>query len=114
MQEKSLLQNTGQWRTVALAFWGLVIGCTLMFVGIFVAMENKPFFWLVVGGMVLGITSLIFACVKIRCPVCKTHWVWLAISSSKPKGGLIWLLTSSTCPVCNEKFSIDSTDDRLV
>lgn len=76
MKEHSLIYRTGQWWKIKLAFWGLAFISTGMFFGIFMMFKYEPFFWLAVGSIIVGILNLVFACVSISCPVCKTHWVW--------------------------------------
>jgi hypothetical protein len=102
MKEQSLIYRTGQWWKIELVFWALIFTSVLMFFGMFMMFLYESFFWLAAGSILAGIINLIFACVSVRCPVCKTHWVWLAISSNTPTGGISWLIERSTCPVCNE------------
>jgi len=34
--------------------------------------------------VVIGLGSLVFACVAVRCPGCQAPWVWMAVSGQAP------------------------------
>ena len=102
VKESSLIYQSGQWWKLKLVLILLFLTSIGVFAGIAMMFKCEPFFWLVFICIVLGICNLIFACVSIRCPVCSTHWVWLAISSKTPEGGLGWLMKRPTCPVCDQ------------
>ena len=51
-------------------------------------------------GSLISLVGFVVACIFIRCPKCKTAWVWMAVSKQSPSKWLQWLLTLNHCPTC--------------
>lgn len=65
---------------------------------------------LMLSGISLGLVSVLFPFVAIKCPVCRAHWFWLAVSKQRTGTGIRWLFAQSACPVCGtscQKFMED-------
>lgn len=103
MFNESIIKKTKQWWKACLAFWGIILGSTMMFIGL-ANLENKELFIrLVPIGIIVGVLSFIFACSAIRCPKCNATWVWLGVSGKSSSEWLHWLLSRSKCPKCNNE-----------
>ena len=103
MFNESIIKKTKQWWKASLAFWCIIIGGTIMFIGL-ANLDNKELFiTLVPLGIVIGIIGFIFGCTAIRCPSCKAKWVWLGVSGKSSSEWLHWLLSQSKCPKCNNE-----------
>ena len=101
MFNDSIIKKTNQWWKASLAFWG-VVGSNIILVTGLTNLKNEDLaISLVLTGIIIGITSVTFACSAIRCPICKTPWVWQIINNKKVSEWLHQLLNQSECPKCN-------------
>ena len=102
MFDNSIVKKTGQMWKLKLAFLLLLIGGASLFYGLRI-MTTKPdalVASLIFGGIVVGIASLIFGCLSVRCPNCKAPWLWQGISGQSSGNWLIWLMSRAECPKC--------------
>lgn len=89
MFQDSVIRKSGQWWKIHVSFWGEVIGVLVMFYGL-ANLENKETALVFsLSGMGIGIFSIIYGWVSIRCPKCKAPWLWLGVSG---KSSNEWLL----------------------
>lgn len=49
----------------------------------------------------LGLASFAFACLSVRCPVCRARWFWMAVRSQHLGAWLSWLTRLPACPICH-------------
>ena len=100
MLNNSIIKSTNQlWKLVA-SFTGLVIGGILMFYGL-VNIKNETIIVAFISiDLIIGIVSFLFGCFAIRCPTCKSPWVWVAINTKNTNSWLHWLINLDHCPKC--------------
>ena len=98
----SILRVTGQmWK-----FWILPVGSlatATIILGAFILLPTPRNGWYlatIVLGLIVGMISFVFPTVFIRCPVCGTRWLWLAVSKKHDTGWFDWLVTQTRCAVC--------------
>ena len=104
MFDNSIITKTKQMWKLKLTFLLAIVGGLALFYGIY--MINKdgkpdvvvPF---MLGGIVLALGSLVFGSLSVRCPKCKTRWLWEAISKKSSNNWLAWLMAQPVCPSCN-------------
>ncbi len=97
MFDNSYVARTGQ-------LWKLNIGLAGLFAGGALAIlpwfnQSEPIMMLSLVGIAIGLLSLIWLSISIRCPTCRTRLVWRAMSRAKHDRWL-YALMSSKCPVC--------------
>jgi hypothetical protein len=103
MFNASVIRKTGQWWKLVVSMAATVTGG----IGMFVARQemSASAAWLplamMLGGIGLCLGGLVFACVSIRCPRCRAHWFWAAVSRRASGEWLPWLLSHPTCPNCS-------------
>jgi hypothetical protein len=108
MARDSLLSCTGQsWKlllhwAIGLAYCAVLATTEMLWFEGHVSAETRGL--LLLGGSFLAIASLVFACIAIRCPVCRARWFWLAIS--KKEDGLRLLFSRPACPKCGSSCRI--------
>ena len=81
----TLLEQSGQRWKFSLLVWGSVAGFGLMLAGMVLLRITYAYFALVLGGLVLGAASFVFASLSIRCPRCGQRWFWRAVSRRGPR-----------------------------
>lgn len=102
MYNESIIKKTGQWWKANIFFWGAVVGGTIMFIGLANLESRALGFSLVLSGIFIGLGTFIYGCVSIRCPNCKSPWVWQGVSGKSHNEWVHWLLKQSKCPNCNK------------
>jgi hypothetical protein len=50
--------------------------------------------------IVFGLIGLLFSFLAIKCPVCRSHWVWVAASKRSKSEWPMWFLKLRECPKC--------------
>jgi len=104
MFDNSIIKKTGQMWKLNLAFMLTILGAASLFYGINIAdaQPDSLAVSLVLCGIIVALASLIFGIVSIRCPNCKTPWLWQGISGKSSNQWLIWLLSRTECPKCKK------------
>lgn len=100
-----LKSSKQQWKFVSF-FLGMGVSCILMLFGELLGEElniGQPVL-LSIFGIFIGIFSFLFACISIKCSVCKDTWFWRAVSKNNSGDWLFWLVAQESCPKCGEKF----------
>ena len=102
MLDACVIRRTGQGRKAILAFTGL-----LLVAGIDLLALAFPHQWhsgmgvtFDLVGIVVALGFFFFACRAIRCPACRTQWVWNAMRQQSASRWLYALLSARVCPVC--------------
>jgi hypothetical protein len=77
-------------------------------VGISVLIEAAPFFYAFTSrqaavcaglGALVALISLAVLFLGLRCPACRSHWMWLA-AKQPHSNWLLWLRAQQVCPGC--------------
>ncbi len=97
MLKNSYLSQTGQLWKLQIGLVGLIAGGILALADWFYRWEFA--FLCTTVGIALGLCSLVWLILSIRCPTCRTRLVWRAMSRAKHNRWL-FALSSSICPVC--------------
>ena len=102
MFDNSIVKKTRQMWKLNLSFILLLLGSASVFWGIRTAETKTNYLTviLIIGGLIISLSSLIFVIVSVRCPNCKAPWFWQGISGQSPSNWLIWLLARTECPKC--------------
>lgn len=104
MFDNSVVKKTGQiWKLIVL-FSMLMVGSISLFCGIYL-MKDLPqatAMTLVLGGIIVSFASLGLGVLTLRCPHCKSRWLWHAFSTQDHRDWLFWLMSKATCPKCNK------------
>ena len=111
MFNDSIIKTTGQWWKAVIAFWGITLGGTIMFIGLANLESRALAMSLVLAGIFIGMISFIFGCVSIRCPRCNAPWVWQGVSEKSHTEWLQWLLNQPKCPKC--EYDYGQADDAI-
>ena len=97
-----VIVRTGQGRKAALALVGLIVGAVLsFFASAFPHLDHSTIgviFDLL--GIAAALGCFFFACRSIRCPACRTQWVWDAVRRQSSTRWLSALLEARACPAC--------------
>lgn len=93
MMKHSVITHTGQ-------TWKLVLGITLLLAGSFVPLVKSVGMSWTVGTIIAGV-GYVFALVFIRCPNCKSRWLWQATLNAELYAPLF---KDSACPQCKRDF----------
>jgi len=99
----SVISRTGQGPKALVAVLGMILGGTASIIGsaLFKSHPDLNFVDLAqLGGAVLGLGAMFFACRSIRCPGCGTRWVWDSLSRDPANRWMQSLLNSRVCPKC--------------
>ncbi len=99
MLTNSIIKKTNQQWKAIISFFGLIIGGATMFIGI--VNLNEKNINLILIGIAIGLASFLYSCFAIRCPSCKSQWVWSSMRNSSLGQWLPSLLNNSHCPKCN-------------
>jgi uncharacterized membrane-anchored protein len=104
MFDNSIIKKTRQMWKLKLGFSLTLLGAVALFGGI--GILNKPptamNAILIIGGLVVGLSSFIFLIVAIRCPHCRAPWFWQGISGHSSSNWLAWLISRAECPKCKK------------
>ena len=74
--------------------------------------DLEPFrAWATLASIVLGLGSLAFASLAVRCPSCRARWVWIAVSEQDYRTWTDWLPALKACPRCGFKASPNVHED---
>ncbi len=105
MFNQSIIRSSGQWWKVVISFCSVVIGGLSLLLGLHTLRGNNSnlVIFLILFGILLGLSGIAFAIFAIRCRNCGARWVWLALSKQKYNQWLFWLLSQSKCPTCGKK-----------
>jgi hypothetical protein len=79
---KSVIKATGQWWKAQAAFWGVIAGGAVMFIGL-ARLRDAPrgALFMVATGICVAVAAAVLGIATIRCPACRARWVWLAATS---------------------------------
>jgi hypothetical protein len=103
MQKFQLIKNTNQWWKLTLGFTIFTVGGVFMAFGIYLINQSKAMGHLLLPiGTLIGLIGALFACLFVRCPHCKTSWVWIAISTKSPNEWYYWLMELEACSKCGK------------
>ena len=99
----SVLRKTGQWWKFLATITLIVTGGVPMIYGLANFGTGAPdsLLFFIFGGMGLVLFGFVFGCVAIRCDKCGTRLFWHAVSRQKSQVWLMWLLSESSCPNCD-------------
>ena len=88
----SLLKRTNQAWKLRIMYGGLVVAGALMVLGRSMTerLTTEQVVAITLSGVLVGLASLAFACLGIRCPACKSRWLWRVVSTEKSGD---WLLS---------------------
>ena len=92
----AIVTKTGQGWKLWSSGTVLVVAVLVMFKGFHG--DGNPAYG--VGGMFVGLLSIIPTWFSIRCPKCKAPWVWMAVSTQKHNQWGNWLFSLKACPKC--------------
>lgn len=101
--EHSIIRTTGQvWKV---RVWGLgtLTSIALVVVAFLLLVVSRNNVWFVavsVLGIILVISSYVFALVSIKCPSCEMRWVFQGIFKIREMNWYDWLAAQSVCPDC--------------
>lgn len=73
-----------------------------MFGGLLNLDKGAISFWIIISGMLIGISTFIIGCMVIRCPKCGSKWLWVAIKNQSLNSWLLSLTNNGSCPECGE------------
>ena len=104
MFESSIVGKTGQLWKLRVAFFGGVVGFFTMVIGLTLFDSNITAFYISIAGLIVGLSSFIFACTTIRCPNCGAYWLVSVLKLSKANDWLLDLSTMKVCPKCKKEF----------
>ena len=113
--EHSIIRSTGQiWKVRVWAFGTLVsLAAALVAFFLFPFPRNNVYFLAAnLFGTVLIISSLVFAVVSIKCPVCGSRWLWLALYKKHDEGWYDWLAAQSACPICGYEAAGEGSENQ--
>jgi hypothetical protein len=95
MKAVNLLEKTNQ-------LWKLNLAFVIAIIAILV-LDFAEIYWGPKAYLILGVpvgVAFVMACVSIRCEICGTRWLWVAIKSRWNKDWEEWILGLEECPVC--------------
>jgi RsiW-degrading membrane proteinase PrsW (M82 family) len=106
MNHSPIIEATKQsWKLLLLAI-ALFLSFCIMAFGIYstishiaISADNAVITTII--GVVAGLITSIIACLSVRCPECRTSWIWHAVSKENSNQWVPWLLSVSKCPKCN-------------
>ncbi|HEX7762516.1 MAG TPA: hypothetical protein VF433_02745, partial [Cellvibrio sp.] len=73
-----------------------------MSLGLYLMMQQRVFFWLVVASIIFSIAIFVIGCIVIKCPNCNAKWLWISLAKKDPLGGMACLFTEAQCSVCKK------------
>jgi len=94
MHSNTVMKASGQIWKIYITTVGIWIGISLSIIGILGNIYYVPI------GLVLGLFSIAYCCLAIRCPECGQHWYWQAIKRGMKFGWLKRLIYQSECQSC--------------
>src|SRR5438128_11906919 len=104
MFEQSYLRATGQLWKVGLFMLAPICGLLLIAVSlVMITQRTQLAVFCLLAGIALAMAGLVWGCLAIRCPRCQTHLLWKALNGQAHENWLLWLLSFSACPYCEEQ-----------
>jgi hypothetical protein len=100
VSDDSILKKSGQWWKALAAFWILVLSCLTLAVTVNFTLSVRLSTIIIISTLALSTVVSALACLAIRCPNCKSRWLWHAAAKSKFNGWLSSLLEAKSCPQC--------------
>jgi hypothetical protein len=102
MFRKSVISKTRQVWKLSVSFTvEMLAGVGMMYaqsqIGV---LSSSDFTLIMLSSVVLGLSAFAFGCLSVRCPECRTRWVWMAVSKQHTDAWLPWLMSLSACPSC--------------
>jgi len=113
MFDHSIVTKSGQLWKFWLGLSGVMIGGLSMMIGL-VILKHEIGIILLLSGSVIAVMSFVFECMAIRCPGCKSRWLWTAIKSQDSSNWLWWLFSQTECPTCKTVCNTPTRDEELV
>ena len=100
MLSKSIIVKSGQGWKLVTSFVTFVAS----WVGIIMLLSNdgggRQSVSALMALIVFGFIGLLFAFLAIKCPVCRSHWVWVAANERNKSEWPMWFLKLRECPKC--------------
>jgi hypothetical protein len=98
----SIIKDSNQmWKIFVFLIITALCGATIIFQSLLYAPIGKSeTMVLVIAATILGILTFVWASFSIKCPNCKSKFVWYAVSKLNSGKWLSWLLSSDKCPTC--------------
>jgi hypothetical protein len=93
---ESIMWRTGQGTKAAIALVGLLCGGAAVYLGATVYKSFPDSIVVVIaqlGGALVGLGAMFFACRSIRCPGCRIRWIWDSMSKEPASR---WMVTVRT------------------
>lgn len=114
MNEQSVIAASNQTWKIQLSILGVLVGGILIIVETLTRAEGEQLSFLVhFGSSFLVVSSFAFACAAIRCPRCKSKWIWQGVNARKGSAGwLLRIMTLRCCPVCRWPLDSNESDNK--
>ena len=106
---ESIIWRTGQGTKAAIALVGLLCGGAAVYLGATVYKSFPDSIVVVIaqlGGALVWLGAMFFACRSIGCPGCRTRWIWDSMSKELASRWMFSLLDSKTCPKCGHPYDV--------
>jgi len=99
------LGRSGQlWKFYVFTCIFVIAGSVLLFQASLYKILGKEITMVVVlAATGVSLVSSILACLAIRCPGCKHHLLWHAVSKQYHNSWFQWLITLDACPACGRQ-----------
>ena len=101
--EHSIIRTTGQIWKVRVWSLGTLVSIAFVLVAFLVFAFSRNNVWFVAAsalGIILAISSYVFALISIKCPSCEMRWVFQGIFRIREMNWYDWLAAQSVCPNC--------------
>ena len=114
MEKTSWLHSTSQgWKLWVFTVLVFVTGCSLVFLvlnvnGVF-GLETFSILKIAFSSVALGVGSLLWLGLSIRCPGCGGKVAWHFLHSRRHTSWWIDLVSTRTCPLCGSSSSSDAS-----
>lgn len=101
MYEQSYIKRAGQLWKFYLGTAGMLAGGILIWFGQSrIASAADTAVPTILAGTAVGLASMVWNAVAVRCPKCGTPLLWRALSGQSFANWLTWLLHLDKCPSC--------------
>jgi hypothetical protein len=102
--EQSYIKRAGQLWKLYVGMAGVLFGGILIWFGRS-RIEAAPdtAIPIIVAGTAVGLTSMVWSAIAVRCPKCGTRLLWRAVSEESSANWLTWLLHLDACPSCGTR-----------
>jgi hypothetical protein len=100
--ETHVVDASGQrWKLMTLHFASVVAGVLMAYsLWRIDQLEAGRFALLMGAGVVIGLAALVWCCLSLRCPSCRTPWFWHAVSRQPKNAWHVWFSAMTSCPEC--------------